>query len=227
MIMHARTWTLLLVTPISALAMPVLDIDANGELLGASGVDVEGVLYDVRFRDGTCIEIFDGCDAGEDFDFGDSASAGAAATALLEQVFVGAFDDDPSLTFGCEPFEPIGNACEVWTLFDAGGDRVGAAQGVNWGLGSDFVDTVRVDTYAREDIGPADFAELQVSVYADWSRTPAPVVEPNVVTLWGIGLVGLTAARLRRRGPPRRGGMQSPPQVNQAATRRSEISAYV
>lgn len=78
---------------------------AGGILLGASGVDVGGVLYDVAFVDGTCIALFDGCDATSDFAFTDGASATAAAQALLDQVLFdgaqGLFDSFPLLTNGC------------------------------------------------------------------------------------------------------------------------------
>ena len=41
----------------------------GGQLMGASGVDVGGILYDVEFLDGTCIDLFSGCDESADFDF--------------------------------------------------------------------------------------------------------------------------------------------------------------
>ena len=82
------------------------------ELTGASNVDVGGTLYDVTFEDGTCIEVFSGCnDAAEDFAFTTSANAQLAAQALLDQVFLdpnssggGApdhFDSIPDKTLGC------------------------------------------------------------------------------------------------------------------------------
>ena len=39
----------------------MLDI-RNGELFGASDVNVNGTLYDVAFQDGTCIDLYNGCD---------------------------------------------------------------------------------------------------------------------------------------------------------------------
>ena len=43
-----------------------LDIQLN-VLMGATDVQVGGTLYDVVFVDGTCIELFDGCDDLTDF----------------------------------------------------------------------------------------------------------------------------------------------------------------
>lgn len=77
-----------------------LDVDANGQLLGASGVEVDGSFFDVEFVDGTCIEVFSGCDEASDF----IPFSGSPALALLEQVFLdgpfGQFDSEPELING-------------------------------------------------------------------------------------------------------------------------------
>lgn len=81
----------------------------DGILMGASDVDVNGVLYDVQFLDGTCEGLFSECDDNSDFTFSnplnDGAQINAAMTALLEQVFLdsplGAFDTNPALINGC------------------------------------------------------------------------------------------------------------------------------
>ena len=83
----------------------------SGQLFGAAGVDVDGVLYDVAFRDGTAIELYGGADENTDFPFtnlsnlNDNSLAITANQALLDQVFVdsplGAFDSAPNLTNGC------------------------------------------------------------------------------------------------------------------------------
>jgi hypothetical protein len=73
--------------------------------MGASGVDVGGTFYDVQFLDGTCIDLYNGCDDVSDFTFQTQAAAILAAQALLDQVIldggVGQFDSQPGLTFGC------------------------------------------------------------------------------------------------------------------------------
>ena len=78
----------------------------GGILTGARNVDVGGFFYDVKFVDGTCHDVFAGCDALSDFQFETFEGAVAAADALLKQVFVdvpsaGNFDTHPELTFGC------------------------------------------------------------------------------------------------------------------------------
>lgn len=90
---------LLLGSP-SAAAVTLI-IDSNGELTGATGVDVGGTLYDVSFVDGTCASLFSGCDSVTDFTFQTGLAADLAVSALLAQVLTGAFDTDYTLTLGC------------------------------------------------------------------------------------------------------------------------------
>ena len=86
-------------------ADPVLLVNGSGVLTGARNVRVGGTLYNVTFVDGTCIDVFGGCDTGSDFKFATFEDADAAANALLGQVFVdapvGNFDGYPELTLGC------------------------------------------------------------------------------------------------------------------------------
>ena len=57
-----------------------------GELVGATGVNVGGTVYDVQFVDGSCIDVYGGCDEVSDFPFTTLADATLAAQALLDQV---------------------------------------------------------------------------------------------------------------------------------------------
>ncbi|MEM6668983.1 MAG: PEP-CTERM sorting domain-containing protein [Pseudomonadota bacterium] len=182
-----------------------LNVDGGGILLGASGVDVNGVLYDVSFVDGNCIDLFDGCDEASDFDFSTEAAAEAAAQALLDQVFVdgplGDFDSDPSLTFGCSdnslcyatipyalqqdiffPFE-LGFAAEL-----AGNEDVAfifeGVQG-SFGLATDDFDNVSSQNFARFTLTSND----------DTTVIPIPATLP--LMLLGLGALGF-ASRLKR-----------------------------
>ena len=77
----------------------------GGQLMGASDVLVDGSLYDVQFLDGTCIDLYNGCDEASDFTFQTFAASLLASQALLDQVFLdgvsGLFDSVPNLTAGC------------------------------------------------------------------------------------------------------------------------------
>ncbi len=51
---------------------------ADGLLTGAWGVDVDGILHDVSFVDGSCVDLSSGCDALEDLPFATTAGTVAA-----------------------------------------------------------------------------------------------------------------------------------------------------
>lgn len=81
----------------AAQAAVVYQFDANGEVTGAKNVLVNGSLYDVEFKEGSCYALFDLCTNTTQFVFSTQAQAQAASAALLSQVFVGVHDTDPTL----------------------------------------------------------------------------------------------------------------------------------
>ena len=93
-------------TPASAAS---LIVNAQGQLVGATGVDVNGTLFDVQLAastEDTCTDLFGGCDEKSDFAFHTETDALAAASALLDQVLIdgpqGNFDSEIRLmTPGC------------------------------------------------------------------------------------------------------------------------------
>jgi hypothetical protein len=111
------------------LVPPATPVVVVGQLQGATDVNVGGTLYDVEFVEGTCVDLYDGCDDLSDFTFTTVADAGLAARALQDQVILdggaGNFDTVPNLTVGCSgafcgtafPFA-LPNATDV-TIFSA------------------------------------------------------------------------------------------------------------
>jgi hypothetical protein len=158
---------------------------SDGQLMGASGVDVNGALYDVEFIEGTCIALYSGCDEVSDFPFQTEDDARDAAQALLDQVFIdgvyGQFDTIPTLTYGCSY---LTNCYAIYPVALHSDDRLFKyMRAGNWDA-PDF-DNVGVGNRYRIKNSSAD-API---VYAVWSVIP----EPGTGLLVGLGLVALCA----------------------------------
>jgi hypothetical protein len=183
-----------------AASAPTLNV-SGGQLLGASGVNVDGSLYNVDFVEGTCVALFDGCDEQSDFAFQTGTAALAAAQALLDEVFTdslaGSFDSIPTLTLGC------GNVggCYVATPISylAIIDQVNAAVAFNAATEStDFIGTTGVASGFSTGTDPTFGARF---VYARWtSAAVVPLPAAGWLLLSAIG--GVFGLGWYRKGRP-------------------------
>lgn len=205
---HSIRWclgvVLVLLSSLQAQAA-LLVVNGAGQLTGARAVDVDGTLYDVDFRDGTCIELFSGCDDNADFPF-TFFGGQQAAQALLDQVFLDigtpqtAFDSNPSRTYGCQSIV----RCIVATPinYQADFDLLTLAAAVNHSIISNangFPD----GTFLLGGVSAAQdfFASLDIT-FAVWSVSRPPPVPVPVPASWMLALTGLGGLALARRRRP-------------------------
>lgn len=164
----------------------ILQVD-GGVLIGASGVEVGGVFYDVTFLDGSCDSLFNGCDSSE-FAFSKADDAEIAAWALLSQVFVdsaaGNFNSLLDPIVGCT----FDINCLTRIPYSSGGGFVDEFVAVN---ATDVPDFVFDETIAANNT-TAVFINANV---AGFSRVSVP--EPGSFGLLLLGMVGLAALRRR------------------------------
>lgn len=159
---------------------------SGGQLLGASDVLVDGDLYDVEFLDGTCIDLFTGCDEASDFTFQAEAAALLASQALLDQVFINGtygFDSFPYLTNGITD-TAVGI---MLTVFSGDGFSFTYAYAANRASEPD-----EIATQTNNDAG----SDLRVAfrhTFAVWT----PVPEPGTGALMALGLIAMGVSRRR------------------------------
>jgi hypothetical protein len=179
-----------------AAADPTLQINGSGQLTGATGVVVDGSVYDVTFVDNTCAGTFGDCTNSSNFNFTTFDGAYDAAQALLDTVFVDSgsnlFDSNPGLTLGCS--DP--DNCFVTIPYETFNGGFYANEAWNTSGSTDFNNVSLTVT------GDFDSRNYDDHVYAffDYVGPFAAVPEPASWTLMllGFGAIGLLVRRTRR-----------------------------
>lgn len=173
---------------------------SGDKVAGADGVVVGGTSYDVRFRDGSCLDLFRTCGlpgAPYDFTFSSFDSAKAASEALLIQVVdaLPELDATPSMMTGCAA-PPAADDCHIHTPFNIAADRVFTSVlntqpgAVDWLL-DDYALIFWTDAmFPRTASSPTDF------VFAVWSASAVP--EPASFGLAAMAISALVVVRRRR-----------------------------
>jgi hypothetical protein len=204
--------SLLTAAPASA---ATLIIDSNGQLTGATGVDVLGVSYDVEFVKDTFSNVYADIAALQALPFVQAGSAGvvAAGQSLLDQVLIGAFDDRPQLTFGCDAT----SACSTIIGFNFDGTSAGYLVVTNFSSMFEFQQSDRVilgstNVFASDlDSFPLNFAGNAARFSVSQATTPpinSAVPEPSTWAMMLLGFFGIGGAmRKLRLSQPRRCSM--------------------
>lgn len=159
----------------------------DGQLMGASGILVDGALYSVQFIDGSCVEAYNGCDEASDFTFQTfDVARNGASQALYEQVLVDTgvpgeeFESSVDLVNGCS----LTNQCRILTAY-----TVDPELNVHMII---MRPSPSLDTSLPSGISLFDPAQSTVSesdtVYAVWSPAAAPSPAP-ALSLPGIALL--------------------------------------
>ena len=187
----------------SAMALPMLTTDTNGQVTGATDISVSSgsfnEIYDVTFMDGSCFDLFTGCDLNSDDLYPINIHLVAANTALLS--LLSSFSDSPQLFRGCESAVDclITGVSNVNDAGPSGGNVGGGTLWVQAGVGNDLIIN-ESSVASRFD----DLTLVDNRVYAIWTPsggtgggTSNPVSEPPILSL--MILSGLIA--LRRKKP--------------------------
>lgn len=159
-------FALVLTANANASISPVeLLIDSNGSLTGANKIFINDANYDVRFIDGNCNSIFGGCDSGTDLLFQNEALATSASQALLDQVFLGEFDDFPGKTNGCG----FTLFCNISTPYfiSTTGDTIWMINARNYSLASATPDSTEWAGNAARSV--LDYSDNSGHVWAVWT----------------------------------------------------------
>lgn len=179
----------------------------DGKLTGATGIQVGASFYDVAFRVGSCNSFVAGCGGGS-FVI-QSFNVTAAAEALRDQVFTGAFDTDLSSTFGCAANTTY---CQVVTPYAIRSVNPNFFNYVAFGNAAvdaeDFVTNTSPSLLRAADMSFYNNSRSSV-VLAVWSPSQqnpdpidppplSPIPEPGTYALMLAGL-GLVVAAARRR----------------------------
>jgi hypothetical protein len=169
-------------------------ITSGGILTGATDVDVGGTLYDVQFVEGTCADVFGVCDDAH-LDFTDMASTQTALQALLDQVFIGVYDDSSFLTFGCTG----PTVCQAISPWDVGA-TLNAGVAVNFGRATppalQGIDTVLFGALATDYSSVTDADRVFVRFTAQTASVPEPATW--AMMLLGFGAIGFAMRRNRK-----------------------------
>ena len=195
----------------SSASAAMLIVDDN-RLMGAENVLVDGVHYDVYFLDGTLAEFYEGADECTDLPFtvaGDSDASGQrgteAAQALLDQVLIGIYDIETTLTNGVGATRDTTQVNIITPYWVENDGDINTVVTINAPDGIYSYDRLYYTNYAA-DFDTAWWAKELVNgerydatVIAVWSLSEiSSVPVPSTIFIFGSGIVCLVSLRRKK-----------------------------
>ena len=173
---------------------------SGGQLMGATGVNVGGMFYNVEFVEGTCNGLFAGC---TDFAFTTQSDASVAAQALLDQVFLGIYDISPELSVGVT----FSGYTRFFTPYSSTTPTYAGSPKIKPGFYEGAMAENRAGLNGSDQVIPLwimskdyDTTTDVTNTYAVWSPTAvSPVPLPAATWLFGSALLGLIGYSRRKR----------------------------
>lgn len=154
---------------------------------GVIGLSVGGTVYNVSFQDGTCTELFDGCDEQSDFPFARGQQADDAAEALHSAILGSAFANTPMAFVGCE----VSDFCTILTFTRPKSSDVNLTA-----FGVDI--TQMGSSFSGEfcNCFTEDFALTDEVTIATWEIASVPLPAASWMLIAGVGgLLGFGSMR--------------------------------
>ena len=174
-----------------AFAAPTHIID-SGQLVGVDGLNVNGILYDVRFRDTSAQELFyDSATNSYIFDFNTREESHAASVALFDSIKI--YENYPEDIFGTEDetYAYIETPYLLYSMFPYSYVYASYVK-----LSNDFEDAGNASEVAYAEPAhntTSDLSTWEERVYAKWTPSNAVPI-PGSSILLGLGLVCLLGA---------------------------------
>ena len=163
----------------------------GGELVGASGVSVNGIMYDVSFVDDSAENLFL-TDQGFVFTFKNSLDAQIAGWALEDQVMTGIYDSHPYLIYGIEQTDlQYAKLLIPYTLIEQDYPAMPANEG-------DILAIAHTNDYSERPDGNGwvwlnpgeDTTQIDNMVWTIWAEATS-VPEPGTIVLIGLGFLSI------------------------------------
>lgn len=197
---HLFILTFLLST--GAAATPMLTTDGSGNVTGATGLEAGGATYSMEFVDGSCIDLFDGCDSNADFivpGTGDVTHGSLLSTffdAFIASELTaddGSLDAQPDIAIGCERVSLDFCTTVAPTASHSSTEYV-ALQFTNRPYDVDFLDEPPI---TRIQLNSVDLTNKTFFNHARFALQPTAAPLPGTLPLVALGLLVLG---LRRKG---------------------------